>query len=599
MLKLENINICYDREILNQSKIEIFPGGISLIEGKSGTGKTTLLYHIGLICNDTNFIYSLDGVNIDLKNEKEISFFRRNMIGYVLQESNLFEQYNVGENLRHFAMLTNEEVNYQDILSLVDLDIDLNERIESLSGGERQRLAIACALIKKPKILIMDEPTSALDKKNEINIFKTIQKIAEKLNIYVIVASHSQIAKDYAMAIYRIENKTIHVIQSNKNNDFSLKIEKTTVLSKTFYKNYVQHFQKHYKQLSNIMKMIFSIVMVSIFITSQLIDIKLEQNIQSLNELSDKQIFVTSHKENLYLDNPVYQTDNLSNKALKSLKGVQNIYPVYSLKTKIDGIEYTIVPYFNENNIDKAIVQMVNKQMKNGIYCSINTFNKLKIDEIQFDFGNEGSYNQKFKIKGYLQNSYVCGFLKNQTEYLYINYDELSQLNQSLHLDNHFIGYTIFFNDINSMNKGIEDLKTSYFVNETFQKNDVLESLVEQTYMTKIEIVSLICAVAIILLFIVLKEYEERRKLEFALLKINGLSNREIMKIIGIELLRFHKTNMFVFVLLLIMSIVLKMNFSYFLVFLIIINQCLLILICYLHNFLSVKKISPDKILRF
>ena len=146
MLKLENINISFKNPILKNASIILYPG-VSLIVGKSGIGKTTLLYHIALISSKKDYNYFLDNYKINLNNDKELSLFKRAQIGYVLQESNLFEQYTVRENLNHSALLTQKNKNIDELMSLVNLDVDPDQPLDSLSGGERQRLAIACALI--------------------------------------------------------------------------------------------------------------------------------------------------------------------------------------------------------------------------------------------------------------------------------------------------------------------------------------------------------------------------------------------------------------------------------------------------------------------
>ena len=218
MIKLENINVSFKQPVIEDGSISLNQG-FSLIVGKSGTGKTTLLYRIALMSEDKNYDYYIDGEKIDLKNDQRLSQIRKQYIGYVLQESNLMEQYNVVENLQHSALMTEQEVDYDEILELVHLHVEKTQPIQSLSGGERQRLAIACALVKQPKILILDEPTSALDIENEKEIFYLLKTLSHKLNIYTIVSSHSLLAYQYADAIYEIKDKRIHQLEKSNIKD--------------------------------------------------------------------------------------------------------------------------------------------------------------------------------------------------------------------------------------------------------------------------------------------------------------------------------------------------------------------------------------------
>ena len=132
MIKLENINVSFKQPVIEDGSISLNQG-FSLIVGKSGTGKTTLLYRIALMSEDKNYDYYIDGEKIDLKNDQRLSQIRKQYIGYVLQESNLMEQYNVVENLQHSALMTEQEVDYDEILELVHLHVEKTQPINRLS----------------------------------------------------------------------------------------------------------------------------------------------------------------------------------------------------------------------------------------------------------------------------------------------------------------------------------------------------------------------------------------------------------------------------------------------------------------------------------
>ena len=101
MLKLKNIHIEYDKVIIEDGEMFIFPSSLTLLKGRSGTGKSTLLYRIGLISQMKNYDYYIDDLYINDLDDNEIALIRKNHIGYVLQDSLLFDHYDVFGNLQH------------------------------------------------------------------------------------------------------------------------------------------------------------------------------------------------------------------------------------------------------------------------------------------------------------------------------------------------------------------------------------------------------------------------------------------------------------------------------------------------------------------
>ncbi|MEO1958777.1 MAG: ATP-binding cassette domain-containing protein [Nautiliaceae bacterium] len=173
---------------------------IYLIEGKSGSGKTTFLRILsGLNRSEGEII--VDGKV--WQNEKIFLPPQKRDIGFVFQDLALFPHMNVIENL---LFVKKDKKLANEILSIVGLNGFENRYPINLSGGEKQRVAIARALMKKPKILLLDEPFSALDLENREIIKKELQNIKEKFKTTIFIVSHNKEDELFADKIFKMEN---------------------------------------------------------------------------------------------------------------------------------------------------------------------------------------------------------------------------------------------------------------------------------------------------------------------------------------------------------------------------------------------------------
>ncbi len=216
MIRLSNINLKFSRVLIENGRMNIPDGKITVITGKSGSGKTTLLYLLGLISSARDYHYNFDGHEVNLRSDKEVSSLRKTRIGYVFQDNSLIDSLTVAENIRNTARIAGVTITQNDVkhyLNQVKLDAGLRQYPKTLSGGERQRLAIACAMAKKPDLIIADEPTSALDKENSAVIMGIFKEFAARENKKVVIASHSALAREIGDVIYEISDCRIQLIQ--------------------------------------------------------------------------------------------------------------------------------------------------------------------------------------------------------------------------------------------------------------------------------------------------------------------------------------------------------------------------------------------------
>ncbi|MDB6186040.1 amino acid ABC transporter ATP-binding protein [Gemella haemolysans] len=209
MLELKNISKKFkDRQILENFNLTVEENKILAIVGPSGGGKTTLLRMLaGLEKIDSGeIIYNGESLPID---ELE----KRNLLGFVFQDFQLFPHLTVLENLvlspiKTMNMSKNDaEEKALTLLDKLGLDKQVNSYPISLSGGQKQRVALARAMMIDPKIIGYDEPTSALDPELRLEVEKLILKNRE-LGITQIVVTHDlQFAENIADSILKVEPK--------------------------------------------------------------------------------------------------------------------------------------------------------------------------------------------------------------------------------------------------------------------------------------------------------------------------------------------------------------------------------------------------------
>lgn len=179
-------------------------GEFVVIVGPSGAGKTTLLNIIGGMdrCDSGSIV--LDGENISGYNERQLTEYRRNDVGFVFQFYNLVQNLTARENVELASEICKDPLDADTVLAEVGLSDRKNNFPAQLSGGEQQRVSIARALAKNPKILLCDEPTGALDYKTGKQVLALLQQTCRKQGRTVIVITHNSALAAMADRVIRI-----------------------------------------------------------------------------------------------------------------------------------------------------------------------------------------------------------------------------------------------------------------------------------------------------------------------------------------------------------------------------------------------------------
>ncbi|MCC3237473.1 ABC transporter ATP-binding protein, partial [Pediococcus acidilactici] len=165
-------------------------GQIAVILGPSGAGKSTVLNMLGGMDSPTKGSINIAGTDIAQFNDRQLTKYRRNDVGFIFQFYNLIPNLTTTENVELATALVNDGLDPVTVLR----DVGLVERLDNfpaqLSGGEQQRLAIARALAKNPKLLLCDEPTGALDYQTGKQILQLLHDASRKFKKTVIIITH-------------------------------------------------------------------------------------------------------------------------------------------------------------------------------------------------------------------------------------------------------------------------------------------------------------------------------------------------------------------------------------------------------------------------
>ena len=223
IIELKNVNKIYKTKvenihILKNINLAFKKGDFISIQGKSGSGKTSLLNILGLLDEPTDGEIYIGGEKIHYGNEKVKTAIRNEKIGFVFQFHYLLNEFTALENVMMPALI-NKNINKneakkkaKELLNLVGLSKRIKHKPMELSGGEKQRVAIARAMINDPDIILADEPTGNLDTETSNMINQLFMKINQERNQSIIIVTHSLELANLATYKYKIENGEFNMI---------------------------------------------------------------------------------------------------------------------------------------------------------------------------------------------------------------------------------------------------------------------------------------------------------------------------------------------------------------------------------------------------
>lgn len=196
ILRAENLSKSYQMgeievKALQETSFEIQDGEFVVILGPSGSGKSTLLNIIGGMDLPTSGKVFLRDEEITAYNERELTEYRRNKVGFIFQFYNIMANLTAEENVELATEISKDPLPIGEILEAVGLYERRDHFPAQMSGGEQQRVSIARAVAKNPEILLCDEPTGALDFNTGITILSLLRKVNREMGKTVIVITHN------------------------------------------------------------------------------------------------------------------------------------------------------------------------------------------------------------------------------------------------------------------------------------------------------------------------------------------------------------------------------------------------------------------------
>lgn len=220
-IKLENVRKTYrmgevEIHALDGIEFSINEGEFVVVVGPSGAGKTTVLNILGGMDTATEGTVLVTGNDIASYNERQLTKYRRDEIGFVFQFYNLVQNLTAKENVELASQICREPLDAELVLREVGLGERISNFPAQLSGGEQQRVAIARALAKNPKLLLCDEPTGALDYLTGKSILKLLQDTCRERNMTVIVITHNTALTPMADRVIKIKNGKVSQVILNE-----------------------------------------------------------------------------------------------------------------------------------------------------------------------------------------------------------------------------------------------------------------------------------------------------------------------------------------------------------------------------------------------
>jgi putative ABC transport system ATP-binding protein len=194
---------------------DLFEGEFVVLLGPSGSGKSTLLNILGGLDVPTSGEVIYRDHNLTQADDRALTVYRREHVGFVFQFYNLIPSLTARENVALVTEIAAHPMRPEEALGLVGLGHRLDHFPAQLSGGEQQRVAIARAIAKRPEVLLCDEPTGALDLSTGVLVLEALERVNRELGTATAVITHNAAIAAMADRVVRIADGRVVEVRVN------------------------------------------------------------------------------------------------------------------------------------------------------------------------------------------------------------------------------------------------------------------------------------------------------------------------------------------------------------------------------------------------
>jgi len=194
---------------------ELYDGEMAVLLGPSGSGKSTFLNILGGLDRPTSGQVFFHGDELTGFDDKALTSFRRDHVGFVFQFYNLIPSLTARENVALVTEISRDPLPPEAALEMVGLKDRLDHFPSQLSGGEQQRVAVARAVAKRPDVLLCDEPTGALDSQTGVTVLETLEQVNRELGTTTVLITHNAVISGMADRVISFADGQVSTVVYN------------------------------------------------------------------------------------------------------------------------------------------------------------------------------------------------------------------------------------------------------------------------------------------------------------------------------------------------------------------------------------------------